>query len=352
MDFVQEMTTLVADIGGTNSRFAAAKVDADGLVGLSGHFSMPTTRDGETSFTAFWRHFRDSAPRELAESRYDAVALAVAGAVHGDTATLTNIPWNIEAGETRALAQSPDRSPGQALDRGPVHSPDRGPGQAFLINDFTAQGWACTDTDTVERTRLVRKGEPPQNAGIALVGPGTGLGHCALQPSIAGDGWVVIGSEAGHCSFSFIGRQERDIEDSMKRITGKAWLSNDDVVSGAGLSRLHQALTGNRLAPAEAISAGHEPTLELFARFLARACRNYCLALLPIGTLIVSGGVAGRNPGLVQSAAFFDEFHDAGDYRPIMESITVRLNDDPSLGLIGAAAVASARLAASAGFRP
>ena len=42
---------------------------------------------------------------------------------------------------------------------------------------------------------------------IGLLGPGTGLGVSGLIP--AGDGWVTLGTEGGHVSFS--PRDEREI---------------------------------------------------------------------------------------------------------------------------------------------
>ncbi len=298
---------------------------------------MPTTLDGVTSFTDFWRHFTACAPEEMVrEEDFDAISVAVAGAVQGQSAVLHNIPWNIHVEEIRKF-------------------------RAFhLLNDFLAQAWACRDSSQVEAMSTVRRGQVNRavvsaddatgsstKRAIVIVGAGTGLGHCTLfpDPHRSGAPWFVAGSESGHGSFSFHGRVEREIEELLLEWTGRTWLSNDAVVSGSGAAMLHRALTGRQVTAAEALSRADSPTVALFARFYARACRNYCLAVLPVQTLIISGGIAARNPHLLDSAEFHSEFNDAADYTPIMQSINIRLNLDDSLGIRGAAAYALSRRA-------
>ena len=121
--------------------------------------------------------------------------------------------------------------------------------------------------------------------------------------------------------------------------SGKAWLSGDDVVTGAGAALLHESLTGTALSPAEALSPqpSDSATCSWFSRFYARACRNYCLAMYPVEALIVSGGIAAKNPHLVESPSFIEEFNDGRSYRHLLERVPIYLNEDQSLGMRGAA---------------
>ena len=120
---------------------------------------------------------------------------------------------------------------------------------------------------------------------------------------------------------------------------GKNWLSGDDVVTGSGAAFLHEALTGVTASPAEALARQPQEsdTCAWFARFYARACRNYCLAMFPVEALIVSGGIAAKNPHLIQSASFTAEFNDGRAYRHLLERVPIYLNEDQALGLRGAA---------------
>lgn len=321
---ISGLRILSADIGGTNTRFALCEVDNRYAVRQGTVFRIATRLPDVDSFASFWAAFRKAAPAELAVADdFDAIALAVAGSVDvgAGTAVLPNIGWNIETG-----------------DLGPL-------GGAHLVNDFVAQGYALAAAPGTDDLQAVRQG--PDRAGcIAMVGAGTGLGHCALRPADGSTGlwYTVHGSEAGHAAFAFHGERERAIEDGMLRLAGKDWLSNDDVVSGPGAERLHHALTGETVTAREALASGHDGTVEYFARFYGRACRNYCLNVFPVARLVISGGMAARDPHLVNLDAFRDEFVDAGEYRPLFEQIPVWLNTDQDIGIRGAAVYAARQL--------
>ena len=67
------------------------------------------------------------------------------------------------------------------------------------------------------------------------------------------------------------------------------------------------------------------------------------LGAVSIGGLIVTvvlgitGGIAAKNPHLIESPAFIDEFNDGRAYRQMLERVPIYLNEDQSLGLRGAA---------------
>ena len=102
---------------------------------------------------------------------------------------------------------------------------------------------------------------------------------------------------------------------------------------------IHESLTGDAVSPAEALSPkqGLSSTQEYYARFYARACRNYCLAIHPVESLVITGGIAAKNPHIIQSDAFIREFNDGRSYRHLFEKIPVYLNRDETLGIKGAA---------------
>lgn len=315
------MKILAADIGGTNSRFAQVEINGLSDMAMSEPLIFPTWSDSSDSFDQLLDQYSAHRPKGSPDiDQFDGLAIAIAGAVSGERATLPNLPWDIDLSVSRQVKNT------------------------YLLNDFFAQAHGFMDPNVFDRMHLVRPGAALSPGSIAIVGAGTGLGHAALAP-IQGER-VVVGSEAGHVTFSFQGKEERAIEHAMLARTGKSWLSADDVVSGSGASRLHEALTGKSVSPKEALSlgGGESETCRYFSRFYARACRNYCLTMYPVETLIISGGVAAKNPHLVESDSFTEEFNDGRSYRHILERIPIYLNRDELIGIRGAAIHAWLRL--------
>lgn len=308
------MKILAADIGGTNSRFSQVEISGLSGISMSEPLIFPTWSESIDSFDHLLDHYSANRPAGSPDiEEFDALAIAIAGAVSGKRATLPNIPWDIDLSVSRRVQK------------------------AYLLNDFFAQAHGFMDPDIFDRMDLVRSGSPAGPGCIAIVGAGTGLGHAALKPH-RGER-IVITSEAGHVSFSFNTEKERQIEAAMRSRTGKSWLSGDDVVSGSGAARLHEALTGTTVSPAEALRKedNESETCRYFSRFYARVCRNYCLSMYPVEALVISGGVAAKNPHLVESRSFRDEFDDGRSYRHILERIPVYLNRDEHIGIKGAA---------------
>ncbi len=308
------MRILAADIGGTNSRFACVEISSLSSVSMGEPFVFPTWLDSIGSLRDLLDHFQHNAPAEIADlGRYRAVSLGVAGAVDLGKATLPNIPWDIDLASAGNI-------------------PD-----VFLLNDFVAQAHACLDENLLDQLEPVRPVPGFTLGSIAIIGAGTGLGHAAVKPSAGRR--VVIASQSGHTTFAFHGPEEREIEQFFISRTGKKWISNDDVVSGSGAALIHECLSGEPASPAEALTtaSGNTQTCTLYARFYARACRNYCLSMHPVEKLIITGGIAAKNPHLIRSKEFSREFNDADHFRHLLESIPIYLNTDQGLGIRGAA---------------
>jgi glucokinase len=309
-----KLRILAADIGGTNARFAEVTVNGPSSITLSEPVVFPTWSETIDSFDRLLEHYRETRPAGTpAPEDCDAIAIAIAGAVSGKRATLPNIAWDIDLSVSR-----------------PVEN-------IFLLNDFFAQAHAYLDETVFDRLQLVRPGPGTGPGSIAIVGAGTGLGHAALK-AVTG-GRIVIGSENGHATFSFHGEDERKIESWMLARSGKSWLSGDDVVSGSGVAMIHESLTGDAVSPGEALrrKQGRSPTQDYYSRFYARACRNYCLAIHPVESLVITGGIAAKNPHIIHSDAFIQEFNDGRSYRHLFEKIPIYLNRDETLGIKGAA---------------
>lgn len=305
---------LTADIGGTYSRFAGFTFGDDGTISRLNAVSLTTS-----SFSSFDDLIEEALTYAAPASGYswEAMVLAVPGLIReGVLGILPNVPW---LADIRTLKT---KMPGTEI---------------HLINDFVAQAYACL-LETGLAREVIQAGRSEDGGVIAVVGAGTGLGHCAIRKG-AGDSICVIPSEAGHAAFPFSRGDEAHFMEYLMERTGSSYLHNDLVVSGGGLSHLHAWLTGETLPPNQVVRriGPDSETTEFFARFYARACRNYVLSTLSTGGLFITGGVAMRNPFLVMNDSFREEFIDAPHYQDMLKTIPIYLVFDEDVGLFGAA---------------
>lgn len=309
-----ERHLFAADIGGTTSRFGFFVLDDGDLAPRASRTLRLPTAEASGFADLLSRAF--AAAPEYAPDWCDAGVFAVAGAVRGGFCRPPNIAWSLDAREAGAL----------------------GIARATLLNDFTAQAYGSRSPVAANALTL-QPGRPDMPAGVAaVIGAGTGLGHCALVPDGEG-GWIAAPSEAGHAGFPFVGREENAFGEHLRRALKLPFCHAEAVVSGAGLARLHAYVTGEDLPPAEvpARLAGSPRTVEVFARFYGRAARNYALSVLSLSGVMVTGGVAARSPELVEHPAFLAEFRNSLAYGDVLSGMAVRLNRHEDMGLFGAA---------------
>ena len=308
---------LSADIGGTNSRFACFESGDSGHLRLVEKTWLKT--GGAGSFLELLTQLEHQGFNiPLSEYRY--IAVAVPGPVGAeDRIEMANVAWTIDPGEIR------DRL---------------GAARVRLVNDFVAQAYACR-TEAVREAMVIQEGQADEAGPLAVIGAGTGLGHCTLVPDGAGR-YLAVPSEAGHTAFPFINRAEQEYGAYLSEEYGVPYAYGDLVVTGPGLTSLHKYLTGETLPPrvvAQEVPRDSE-TMTWFARFYGRACRSYALTVLPRAGLYISGGVAAQNPHLVNNQVFISEFTDSIKYRGVLQRMPLRLNTNEESGLWGAAYLA------------
>jgi Glucokinase len=311
---------LAADIGGTNSRFGFFDLPEKGAPIHLATLRLPTA--GAHSFSALLEAVFASDP-PFGAPKCDMAVLAVPGPVVGGVfCHPPNIRWDIDL----------------------AHAVQLGIRRAVLINDFAAQAWACR-SEIVQAAHVLQQGEADPEGVVAVIGAGTGLGHCALV-TLPGGGWLALPSEAGHAAFPFVGEAESAYGENVQRDTGHPYCTGDDIVTGGGLARLFRYLTGQDKTPAAAAAllGAYPQVVEWFARFYGRACRNYALSVLAWGGVYVSGGVAAKNHVLVDHPAFLNEFCNSATHRHLLEKTPIRLNTAEDSGVFGAALQAAQML--------
>ncbi|MCF8121185.1 MAG: glucokinase [Desulfarculaceae bacterium] len=306
---------LSADIGATNSRFAHFQGDSADSLRLVSSVWLPSKE--AASFHGLLESLLASG-LGLEPAQADLVCLAAAGPVEGGTyCQPPHIAWDIDL----------------ARDLG-------GDIPSLLINDFVAQAWACLSPAGLQ-ARPVLEGQADPRAPKAVIGAGTSLGHAALAP-VGYGGWVPVASEAGHAAFAFAGQEEAAYQEFLNKERGDPYPIADIVVSGRGLSYVHQFLSGQKLEPVQVgeVLNSHPRTLEWMARFYGRACRQWAMQVVALGGLYIAGGLAVKLPALVEHAEFAREFRLADPSNRILQGIPVSLITDENSGLWGAAAAA------------
>ncbi len=309
------MTTLLAaDIGGTTSRFALFRRDDEEPKICSDVYQFETKSDGIHSFTELLVYYEQNKPDTLPSLKdCESIVIAVPGAVLGRRATLPNLSWNIDLDDCALTSIS-------------------------ILNDFTAQACACLLPSIRNQLITIKPGERNKPGRIAIIGAGTGLGHACLAHD--GRRYLPVPSEAGYTTFAFHGEEEKEFERFLLDRLNAAYIVNDWVVTGTGISLLHEFLTGDALTPDQVCTEINQLTLNLFARFYGRVCRNYCLGNVIDERLILSGGIAIKHPEIIQSESFYNEFTSPAStaYADLLQRLPISLNTREEIGLIGAAA--------------
>ncbi len=310
------MTRLLADVGGTSTRFCL---------------------DDGTRF-AGWRVVRNDDHPDLAAAIHaylgdiDATAievagLAVAAPVRGDTVTLTNRAWSFA---TRELAAGIDAR------------------RIEVVNDFAANAMGIPFLPPRHLRPL--GGGPVVVAArpLAILGPGTGLGVSTLVP--CSDGWAALSGEGGHVTLAAADDEQARLIGNLRRTHGH--VSAERLLSGPGLVELYRAVCADSGAEAvwdrpELITAARDPAavhaLQLFLDFLGNVAGNLALSVGSLGGVYLAGGILPRIRARLDASRFRHRFLDKGRFRGYLEAIPVFLVTSDRLPFFGLRALLDGR---------
>ncbi|HMM15276.1 MAG TPA: glucokinase [Parvibaculum sp.] len=326
-------TVLVADIGGTNARFALAR--GDGVeIELEAASVLPTADHAslEDALGIFLE--RKGRPR------IDAAAISAAGPVRGegDAAEIhmTNCAWNISVS---AIAVA------------------TGVSHPLLMNDFAALARAVPWLKPGD-LHAIGGGAARVGAPIALLGAGTGLGVAALVPDGRGS-HIALAGEGGHADLAPTDARELAVLERLMASYGH--VSVERVLSGPGLVALHAALCALEGKAVEGqptgadisdwASAGRSPVameaVSLFCGWLGSVAGNLALTFGAEGGVFIGGGIVpgwiAKRPGLFDEALFRHRFEAKGRFAAYLAEIPVHAIMRGDAALIGLAHAALAR---------
>ena len=320
---------LLADIGGTNARFALADTSA----------RMPLREDTVMEYAvADFPSLGDAARRYLDDGAAWAGGepvrsgvFAVAGRVEDGHARITNHPWVISAPRIREMI---------------------GFSSLRLVNDFAAQSMAIP---ALRESDVVALGgatwiadSAPADRVYAVIGPGTGLGVGIL---VVRDGrhWALE-TEGGHVSFPPGTPEEIAILERLSAQFGR--VSNERLVSGPGLVNLHRALSEiagidpGPMEPAD-ITAGAgagDPrcmrAVDVFCAAFGAIAGDLVLTTGAWDGVFLTGGLVPRMLHALQHSGFRQRFEHKGRFSPNMARVPSMAVLHPHAGLLGCAVIA------------
>ncbi|HEY8095812.1 MAG TPA: glucokinase [Methylobacter sp.] len=300
---------LLADIGGTNARFALETTPGEIDV-----IAVLSCRDYASLSLAMQSYLSSPAAVNAGADQAKQAALAIAAAVDGGEARMTNHHWTISSS---AIAR------------------EFGFETVKVINDFKALALAIPLLDESEK-RQIGGGSAQANGVVGLVGPGTGFGVSALIP--CNGEWLALETEGGHVNFA----PTNEVEDHILQYAWREYphVSVERLLSGIGLPIIYHALAVRAGISAELTSLTAQQiveralngqcsicddTIEAFCGMLGNAAANVALTLGATGGVYIGGGIVPRFANRFAQSEFRRRFEQKGRFCSYMEQIPTTL---------------------------
>jgi glucokinase len=312
---------LLADIGGTNARFALELGPGRiGLVEVLACAAHPTLADALHAYLSL-PHVAAAVAGPIRHA-----AIAIANPVDGDLVRMTNHHWEFSIEALRRAC---------AFDT------------LVVVNDFSALARALPHLSQGHK-RQVGGGAARPHSPLGLLGAGTGLGVSGLIP--AGQGYTALRSEGGHVSFSPANETE-------VAILQYAWrefphVSAERLISGAGVELIHSALAHRQgVAPAPLSApeisrralAGEcalcDQVLEAFCGMLGTVAGNLAVTLGAQGGIYIGGGIVPRLGPRFDASCFRQRFEAKGRFADYLAQVPTFVITAPYPAFTGVAAI-------------
>jgi len=309
-----ELVRLIADIGGTNARFALLS-KAHGI-----HQQRVLTCANYTDIAAAIEDYFSMVGNPLITE----AALALATPIVSDQVKMTNNHWSFSID---ALKQQ------------------MGFDQLIVKNDFTALAMSIpllSVTDLVQVGGVIN--ESGKKTALALVGAGTGLGVSGLIP--LGDLWVPLEGEGGHVTAAPANDREFDII----RICKQQYphVSAERLVSGMGLQNLYQSIctleqvTAEPLTPQDVSDRALDGSnaycveaLDIFCGLLGSVAGDVVLTLGAYQGVYIGGGIVPKLGRYFEQSSFRQRFEAKGRFKKRLEQVPAFVIDAQNPALLG-----------------
>ncbi|GGI75460.1 glucokinase [Legionella impletisoli] len=305
---------IVADIGGTNARFAAVDLETMHL----SHLVVYSCAEFP-SFEAVFSHYQHTVVGQPIKR----AAIAVACPILGDEISMTNLHWQCSISALKVTLQLEE---------------------LIVMNDFIA---IAMSLPVIPRNETVQIGGGKTLPGKpkVILGPGTGLGVSFLISD--SEKYTPLGSEGGHVGWCAETEQEHCIYRFLKRQFGR--VSIERVLSGSGLEQIYLALAEYSNLSIAPLSASNIATLALQGDALAKTTVDQFFAILgsfagdlaltlnAYGGVYLAGGMIPKLLPQLNALKFRERFEAKGRFSSVNQSIATFAITTKQPGLLGAA---------------
>jgi len=321
---------LLADIGGTNARFALelgpGRIELIDVLSCAEHATLADALRAYLGCPAV-------SAANCGPVRH--AAIAIANPVTGDMVRMTNHHWefSIEALRTELDFES-----------------------FVVVNDFSALAMSLPHLADGEKHQ-VGAGVPIAGAPVGLLGAGTGLGVSGLIPADGVDaGWTALRSEGGHVSFSPV----NEIEVAILQYAWREFehVSAERLLSGAGVELIYRALAHHQGLDAEPLGAPEisrrglagecalcDQVIETFCGMLGTVAGNLAVTLGAQGGVYIGGGIVPRLGERFARSCFRRRFEQKGRFAGYLSQVPTYVITAEYPAFLGVSAILSEKLA-------
>ena len=309
------MKTLVADIGGTNSRLAVAltsRTDTEIILNNVQKFRNADFNDFDELIEKYLSILDDKLINRM--------CIAAAGIISENAVEMSNLNWKITSSSLQRAANI---------------------NKVLIINDLQAQGYALDFIKPKNFETLIEGSHATASSDTKLVcGMGTGFNVAIAYQSPFGT--FVPASEYGHARITVANKKQNLIVKKLEE--NSSFVSYENILAGAGLNRLDKVLNGRGdRVPADIFKAAAEGDIQAkevgkqLAGFAGQAFGDFALMNMALGGVYLIGGVARAMMPYLKGANFKKNFYDRGNFSEIMKKISVHLILDDYAALKGCA---------------
>ena len=309
------MKTLVADIGGTNSRLAVAitsKRDREIILKNIQKFKNSDFNNFEEVIEKYLSSSNDNLINRM--------CIAAAGIISEDTVEMSNLNWKITVSSLQKASN--------------IKS-------VLIINDLQAQGYALDFIKPKDLEKLIEGNYSAAQIDTKLVcGMGTGFNVAIAYQTAFGT--FVPASEYGHARTTTANEKQKLIVKQLEE--SSSFVSYENILAGSGLNRLDKVLNRRKdRSPSdilEAAKAGDLKAKEVgsqLAGFAGQAFGDFALMNMAIGGVYLIGGFARAMMPYLKEENFKQNFYNRGNFSEIMKKISVHLILDDYAALKGCA---------------
>lgn len=263
--------------------------------------------------------------------RITAAAFGAAGPRTGNRVQMTNRPWSVDGDLVVRRFGIP---------------------RARVVNDLEASARGL-ELLPPRDLKTIQPGRAVEAAPRVVLGVGTGLGVAYLVA--CGGRYQAVAGEGGHATFAPVTPQQEELVHAIRATRGR--VSNEDILSGTGLSRIYEFLTARgdcgipspeALRPdrisrqaLEGTDAMCSSALDLFIECIGNVAGDHALNVMAQGGVFLTGGIVAKILPRLKQERFRAAFCAKGAHSNLLKRIPVKAVVSERLPVLGAARFAA-----------